>query len=103
MRLVAIHVTGAPSVAIAGGFTTIALSLATVGVKSSPVFPGVVGGVGVLGRTLLPPPPQAAKASAIAQGRKARASRRSRRIESCLEIMVVPAGAPPASRRPHAP
>ena len=61
---------GAARAGTAGGFTTRLASLATVGVKPIPVGGGGVAGGGV-GRTELPPPPQAVSANATAAGRMA--------------------------------
>ena len=68
-----------------GGLGTTDASLATFGVKPSP--DGVVGVVGGLDRTLLPPPPQAASDSAIAQGRSA-AARRWRGVWGCWSCVM---------------
>jgi len=101
----AAQLTGGAWVGIVGGFTTIEASLVTVGVNPMP--PGVVGGAGVLGRTLPPPPPQAANASAIAQGNKAQASSRLLgEIPSfegmSLEVMSLSCIAHATRGRPHA-
>ena len=101
----AAQLAGGAWVGIAGGFTTIEASLGTVGVNPMP--PGVVGGAGVLGRTLPPPPPQAVKASAIAHGNNAQANpRRSRGIPAAehtsIEFMSMSCIAPATRGRPRA-